>query len=83
MYICLDCSNLFNNAVKFIEKHGFDSPPYEEYHACPECGGAYCEAYTCSVCEDYILGDYIKTEMGDRICNNCYMEYRFGEEKFE
>lgn len=41
--ICLECDEIFHEdeLKKYVEKHGLDSPPYEEYWACPYCAGAF------------------------------------------
>lgn len=41
MYKCLECDALFDTPKKYIERHGFDYPPYEEYYGCPGCGGGF------------------------------------------
>lgn len=41
MYKCLDCDCIFENPKKFIERHGLDTPPYEEFFGCPVCGGSF------------------------------------------
>ncbi len=73
MYVCLDCGKLFDSPKKIIEKHGLDSPPYEEFYACPKCGGAYVETTICNVCGNYITNDYIETADGNIYCENCYI----------
>lgn len=72
MYICLDCGNIFENTRKYVETHGLDSPPYEELYGCPLCGGSYVETYKCDVCGKYVEDEYITTDKGDIICDNCY-----------
>lgn len=42
-YYCECCDITFDEPKKFIEKHGFDTPPYEEFYGCPGCGGGYVE----------------------------------------
>lgn len=72
MYVCLDCGELFEYPMKIVEKHGLDSPPYEEFYGCPECGGTYVETMQCYSCGNYITGDYIETLEGDYYCENCF-----------
>lgn len=72
MYICLDCGCIFENPRKYTETHGLDSPPYEEWNGCPYCGGFYTETYRCDLCGKYIEDEYITTDRGDIICDNCY-----------
>jgi hypothetical protein len=61
MYVCLDCQHIFEEGKHYVEAHGLDAPPYEEFDGCPKCGGAYVEAKKCDCCGEYITGDYIKT----------------------
>lgn len=74
MYLCLDCYELIEELKHNIETHGLDSPPYEETDVCPLCGGYCKEAILCSVCNDYIVDDYIKLDTGENVCNNCYIK---------
>ena len=81
MYICLDCNKIFTNPRHYVESHGLDTPPYEEYDGCPRCGGTYTEAYQCDECGYWITGEYIKTTSGQRICENCYNPMEIGDEE--
>lgn len=40
---CFECGETFHDdeLKPYIETHGLDAPPYEEYYACPHCAGAY------------------------------------------
>lgn len=40
-YVCLECEKHFHSPRHYIEKHGLDTPPYEEWYGCPYCSGAY------------------------------------------
>ena len=80
MYICCECNECFATPKPHVENHGLSTPPYEEYLACPYCGGAYVEAHSCVCCDEWIVGTYIKTVDGDYICANCYTTYEIGEE---
>lgn len=80
MWICCDCSHIFNEPRIWVEKHGLPTPPYEIYSACPKCGGAFAEAYECECCGTWIDGPYIKLNSGERICAECYTTYELGEE---
>lgn len=40
-YTCLDCGKTFDDPKRWEERHGLDSPPYEDFSGCPYCGGAY------------------------------------------
>lgn len=39
MFKCVDCERKFEHPDVRVEKHGLDSPPYEEWNCCPYCGG--------------------------------------------
>ena len=39
MYRCTDCKKKFRKGKVYFEKHGLDSPPYERFIICPDCGG--------------------------------------------
>lgn len=73
MYICLDCGRIFEIPRKHIETHGLDFPPYESWNGCPFCGGAYTETHKCDLCGQYVEDEYITTNKGDVICDNCYI----------
>lgn len=73
MYLCLDCRSVFIEPKRIVETHGLDSPPYEEYNACPNCGGAFVEALICDGCDDYIINDYVETAHGTKYCEECYI----------
>ncbi len=79
MYICLDCDALFTVPKKYSETHGFDSPPYEEYNGCPNCGGDYAETFQCDCCGKYISGDYVEVDYGNFYCENCYTLKNIGD----
>lgn len=79
MFICLECHQEFNTPKRWTEKHGLDTPPYEEFIGCPYCSGNYTEAYQCSCCGEWITDDYIKID-DDRYCDGCYIKYTIGEE---
>ena len=74
--LCVGCGSLFETARRVVERHGLDSPPYEEYLACPCCGGTDLRSTNrCDVCGHWITGEYILTVDGNRICNDCYVEH--------
>jgi hypothetical protein len=79
MFICLDCGCVFDEPKHWIETHGLDSPPYEEWDGCPFCGGTYAETYKCDNCGDWINGEYVKLKNGDNFCENCYEIREIGE----
>ena len=72
MYLCLDCDNIFEYPVRYIESHGLDSPPYEEWYGCPKCAGAYVKTMPCSCCNNWITSEYIELNEGTVICDRCY-----------
>lgn len=73
MYICKYCAKTFEQPKMIIDTHGLDSPPYETYPVCPYCGGSsIIETIQCTKCNDYIYDNYIETEDGDIICDECY-----------
>ena len=80
MWICLDCNKLFAYPKHYTDTHGLDDPPYECYSGCPYCGGAYAETYECDCCGEWITGEYIKAEDGNRYCENCYTTMELGDE---
>lgn len=80
MYICLDCYKLFEIPKKYTETHGLDEPPYEKFTGCPYCGGTYVEAKKCDICNSYITNEYIVTKNGNTYCEDCYNQYKLGEE---
>lgn len=72
MYVCLDCGETFSFPEIIIEKHGLDSPPYEESIGCPTCGGAFVETMSCDICGEYITNEYVETIDGSIYCEDCY-----------
>lgn len=51
MYICLDCSRVFNRPATWTESHG------ETITGCPGCGGAFVPAERCQECDTWIPED--------------------------
>ena len=50
MLICVDCGSLFEQARTIVERHGLDTPPYEELRACPRCWStAICPDLTAAI----------------------------------
>lgn len=71
-YICLNCFRTFNEPQRIVERHGFDRPPYEEFTACPFCGGDYTKAVYCDNCKQPITGDFITVkDLGVSYCSDC------------
>lgn len=75
MYKCLCCDNIFETPDTWEEKHGLDTPPYEEMSGCPECKGDYEQAKQCKgQCEKYFTQDdgFIGDDKGDKgWCHEC------------
>ena len=80
MFACLDCNKIFGAPKHYVESHGLDAPPYEEWDGCPNCSGAYAAAYQCDRCGEWIIDEYIKTKDGERYCGNCYRPMMLGDE---
>ena len=73
-YICLDCLTIFDEPKRYIERHGLDTPPYEEFSGCPVCGGSYVPAIYCDSCGEAITGDYARVEAeGKCYCDACFL----------
>lgn len=50
-----------------------DSPPYEQYDACPSCYGmCILEAHYCEDCGEVISGIHVRLTDGTRHCSECY-----------
>lgn len=81
-YVCVDCGEVFSEPKRHIETHGFSAGPYEVFYVCPCCGGDYVRARRCDACGDWIVGQYIMLENGERICDECYTIYEIGEEGY-
>ena len=73
MYLCIDCGALFEEPRRIIETHGLDTPPYEVWNVCPECGGGYVETMRCNICDEWITGDYIELDDYSVVCECCYV----------
>lgn len=79
-FICLECGALFDEPEKYIERHGFDTPPYEETSGCPFCGGTYTHTILCEACGEPITGDYVKIgRTGNCYCDLCYTLMSIGD----
>lgn len=81
-YVCIECGEVFDEPIHWEEKHGLDTPPYEQWSGSPCCHGAYAEARKCDCCDEWITGIYIKTENDQRICENCYRVMEVGDEDY-
>lgn len=72
MYICNECGKTFEEPKKVVERHGLDTPPYEEYSVCPHCWSGNCSiAQTCERCGT-ICGD-----LTDGMCDVCYEDMNY------
>lgn len=80
IFLCYDCNLTFDEPKIWTNKHGLDTPPYEEYAGCPFCGGSFALTYRCNSCGEWIVGEYVKTDSGQRFCENCYNTYEIGDE---
>lgn len=72
MYVCIECGETFDRAEHVIDRHGLDTPPYEEYDCCPHCfSWSFIDAFSCAACGETIVNDFV--EIGDdRYCESCY-----------
>lgn len=72
LYVCVECGCVFDKPKCYVERHGLDTPPYEQFSVCPNCGGTYVRAKQCSYCGDEITGEYVKIADGNVYCENCF-----------
>lgn len=82
MYLCLDCEKLFEEPYGYIETHGLNTPPYEEWSCCPKCRGAYVKTKRCSVCDEWIVGEFAELKNGMSVCESCFVVRDIGDEVF-
>ena len=72
---CNECGHIFEEGeeARWVEKHGFDTPPYEEWSGCPICKGNYEEIKPCVICGSY------NHNIEDEFCDNCkkYLKNKF------
>ena len=79
MFVCVECREPFETAKRVIERHGLDTPPYEEYEGCPHCGGwAFVEAVLCSSCGQIITEDYFMVNE-EAFCEECCTRQTFDD----
>lgn len=72
MFVCLECGNVFEEPQYWEETHGLDHGPYEAFSGCPDCAGAYVEAYECDCCGEVINTDtYVEIE-DQKYCEHCF-----------
>lgn len=80
-YTCLSCGECFDKPFRWKERHGLDTPPYEEHSGCFYCGEAYTRTILCDACGQPITGNYVKIcKTGARYCEDCYMALGLGDE---
>ena len=76
MFVCEECGGLFDDpaftSVQSVEWHGDLYPEIRAVSPC--CSAGYITTKPCSICGEYIVGKYIRTENDDVICENCYIE---------
>ena len=72
MFKCCDCGHLFEDGERAVweERHGFDTPPYEQWSGCPICKGGYEEVHQCKECGDWHTDD----ELYSGWCEMCLRE---------
>ena len=72
LFVCLECGKIFDEPKNYVEKHGLDTPPYEEFSGSPCCAGAYTEAHRCDCCGEWITDRYVKLKSEERFCEDCF-----------
>ena len=72
MFKCESCGNLFEEGEQatWEERHGLDSPPYEQWSGCPICKGGYEEVRQCKECGDW----HADNELYSGWCEKCLRE---------
>jgi formylmethanofuran dehydrogenase subunit E len=82
LFVCIECGETFLEPARWTEDRGeyFGFPTSEEFVGCPYCNAPYTEAHRCDCCEEWITGDYIKTDDGRRYCDNCITPMKLGDE---
>jgi hypothetical protein len=83
MFMCLNCLSVFEEPKivygELLEHFGIPCRRQELVSPC--CEDYYVEAYHCEECGEYITTEnYIKTDSGKRICDECFSYYRLGDE---
>jgi len=75
IYYCLDCQRLFEHPSVYTEHHDGIDVPGERFSVCPHCKSTnFVVTQKCDICFEYIDGDYVKTDDGKFICENCYIK---------
>lgn len=72
MYRCENCGHLFEEGEQAVweERHGLDTPPYEQWSGCPICKGGYEEVRQCKECGDW----HTENELYEGWCEKCLRE---------
>ena len=72
MFKCCECGHLFEDGEQAVweERHGLDTPPYEQWSGCPICKGGYEEAHQCKECGEW----HTENELYDGWCEKCLRE---------
>ena len=72
MYRCESCGHLFEEGEQAVweERHGLDTPPYEQWSGCPICKGGYEEVRQCKECGDW----HTENELYEGWCEKCLRE---------
>ena len=72
MYKCCDCGHLFEEGEQAVweERHGLDTPPYEQWSGCPICNAGYEEVHQCKECDEW----HTENELYDGWCEKCLRE---------
>lgn len=81
MYECRECRYQFEKPKKFIETHGLDTPPYEEWYGCPVCAGDYEEIQYCDVCGEPMIRGYSCEDDDRTVCYECAVTLGLLEEE--
>lgn len=79
MYICLECGYIFDSPKIYSEKHGLDTPPFEQIEGCPKCGGDFTEAIKCAICGEYIVDRYYHLCTDEDVCDECCIRRTIGD----
>ena len=78
--VCVECGHVFSQPKRYMETHGLDTPPYELFNICPNCGGAFVRAKRCDCCGEVITGEYIKVNDGRCYCDDCCLKYDIADD---
>ena len=68
-YRCCDCESEFSELKIYTERHGLDSPPYETWEGCPNCGSTDWEES--SYCNNCYEDKFEMSDEQDDFCEDC------------